>query len=229
MKKIIYLYAFLFSFSLSAQDLYWYDVFLDVKGENAKAFEEAVNNYYSSIDFPEGVNMTFSSIPLKGQDYKETHILSFVSPTSSGLAEIRGSLTGDEWDDYVDIVRPSVESVRAVAGTASMLYNEDQFNPIGQAWCFKVKSKDIPAFSNAYNELMKSFNFPGFVGLAQVSHGISNGENIFWNILQSFLQRLPPFYTLRFIKRQIWFVGYTKIFCGINDLLVKFKYRILCI
>ena len=93
MKKIIYLYAFLFSFSLSAQDLYWYDVFLDVKGENAKAFEEAVNNYYSSIDFPDGVNMTFSSIPLKGQDYKETHILSFVSPTSSGLAEIRGALS----------------------------------------------------------------------------------------------------------------------------------------
>ena len=178
MKKIIYLYAFLFSFSLSAQDLYWYDVFLDVKGENAKAFEEAVNNYYSSIDFPDGVNMTFSSIPLKGQDYKETHILSFVSPTSSGLAEIRGALSGDEWDDYVDIVRPSVESVRAVVGTASMLYNEDQFNPIGQAWCFKVKSKDIPAFSDAYNELMKSFDFPGFVGLAQVSHGISNGENI---------------------------------------------------
>ena len=44
-----------------------------------------------------------------------------------------------------------------------MVYNEDQFNPIGQAWCFKVKSKDITAFSDAYNELMKSFDFPGFV------------------------------------------------------------------
>ena len=25
---------------------------------------------------------------------------------------------------------------------------------------------------------METFDFPGFVGLAQVTHGISNGENI---------------------------------------------------
>ena len=122
--------------------------------------------------------MTFSSIPLKGQDFKESHILSFVSQTSSPLAKIRWSFTGKEWDDYVNIVRPSVESVRAVAGNVSLVYNEDQFNPIGQVWGFKVKSKDIPAFTNAFTDLMKSYNFPGFVGLAQVTHGISNGENM---------------------------------------------------
>ena len=43
---------------------------------------------------------------------------------------------------------------------------------------FKVKSKDIPAFSQAFSNFMKTFNFDGFVGLAQVTHGISNGENI---------------------------------------------------
>ena len=122
--------------------------------------------------------MTFSSIPLKGQEFKESHILSFVSPSASALAEIRGSLTGEEWDDYVDIVRPSVESVRAVAGNVSLVYNEDQFNPIGQAWCFKVDSKDIPAFTAGFSKLMETFNFPGFVGLAQVTHGMSNGENV---------------------------------------------------
>ena len=178
MKKFIYLLSFFFTFSANSQELYWYDVFLDVKGENASAFVEAVDNYYSSVDFPEGVSMTFSSIPIKGQDFKESHILSFVSPSASALAEIRGSLTGEDWDDYVDIVRPSVESVRAVAGNVSLVYNEDQFNPIGQVWGFKVKSKDVPAFTSAFADLMKSYDFPGFVGLAQVTHGISNGENI---------------------------------------------------
>ena len=59
MKKLIYIFIFLFSFSLSAQDLYWYDVILDVKNQNAKAFENSVDKFYSSIDFPEGVTMTF--------------------------------------------------------------------------------------------------------------------------------------------------------------------------
>ena len=36
--------------------------------------------------------MTFSSIPIKGQDFKESHILSFVSPSASALAEIRDLL-----------------------------------------------------------------------------------------------------------------------------------------
>ena len=103
MKKFIYLLSFFFTFSANSQELYWYDVFLDVKGENANAFVEAVDNYYSSIDFPEGVSMTFSSIPIKGQDFKESHILSFVSPSASALAEIRGSLSGEDWDDYVDL------------------------------------------------------------------------------------------------------------------------------
>ena len=71
MKKLIYIFTFLFSFSLSAQDLYWYDVILDVKNQNAKAFENAVDKFYSSVDFPEGVTMTFSNIALKGQGFKE--------------------------------------------------------------------------------------------------------------------------------------------------------------
>ena len=55
MKNYIFIIALLFSFSASAQDLYWYDVLLDVKNESAKDFEKAVDDYYSSVDFPEGV------------------------------------------------------------------------------------------------------------------------------------------------------------------------------
>ena len=50
MKKYIFLPTFFFSFSLSAQDLYWYDVLLDVNLGNAKEFEKAVDDFYSSVD-----------------------------------------------------------------------------------------------------------------------------------------------------------------------------------
>ena len=44
MKKYIFILTLLFSFSVSAQDLYWYDVLLDVKNETAKDFEKAVDD-----------------------------------------------------------------------------------------------------------------------------------------------------------------------------------------
>ena len=154
MKKYIFILTLLFSFSVSAQDLYWYDVLLDVKNETAKDFEKAVDDFYSSVKFPEDVSMTFSNIQIKGQGFKETHILSFVSPSSQSLADLRASLSGKNWDDYIDVVRPLINSARTAVGNASNIHNEDQFNPIGQAWCFKVDSKDIPAFTAGFSKLM---------------------------------------------------------------------------
>ena len=75
MKKYIYILTILFSISLTSQELYWYDVILEVDGVDNNKFEETVDSYYSTVDFPEDVTMTFSSINLKGQDFEETHIL----------------------------------------------------------------------------------------------------------------------------------------------------------
>ena len=99
MKKYIYFLSFLFSISLTSQELYWYDVLLEVESDDVVEFEKAVDKFYSSVDFPEGVAMTFSTIPLKGMGYDETHILSFVSPSSESLANLRGSLTGRKWQN----------------------------------------------------------------------------------------------------------------------------------
>ena len=66
MKKYIYFLSFLFSISLTSQELYWYDVILEVEGEDVVEFEKTVDKFYSSVDFPDDVNMTFSRIPLKG-------------------------------------------------------------------------------------------------------------------------------------------------------------------
>lgn len=178
MKNFYLLLSFLFSASLFSQQLYWYDVILEVNGEDTIEFEKAVDNYYSSVDFPADVTMTFSAIPLKGQGYEETHILSFVSPSSESLSNLRASLTGEAWENYVSVVRPYVDGFRASAGNALLVYKPDEFYGIGQVWGFRVKSKDVPAFANTFTKLMETFDSPGFVGLAQVTHGISDGENI---------------------------------------------------
>tara|TARA_Y100000768_G_scaffold98101_1_gene71566 strand:+ start:172 stop:864 length:693 start_codon:yes stop_codon:yes gene_type:complete len=178
MKKYIYILTILFSISLTSQELYWYDVILEVDGVDNNKFEETVDTYYSTVDFPEDVSMTFSSINLKGQDFEETHILSFVSPSSQSLANLRASLSGEDWENYLDLVRPFVDNVRVSSGNASRVYNAEEFYPIGQVWGFKVKSKHIPQFTQAFDKLMQTFDAPGFVGLANVTHGISNGENL---------------------------------------------------
>ena len=178
MKKITLLLTILFSISLTSQELYWYDVILEVEGEDTVEFEKTVDKFYSSVDFPEDVTMTFSAIPLKGKGYEETHILSFVSPSSESLANLRSSLSGKKWENYLEVVRPFVDGVRASAGNAMMVYKPEEFHGIGQVWGFKIKSKDIPTFAGAFSKLMETFDFPGFVGLAQVTHGISDGENI---------------------------------------------------
>ena len=178
MKKYIYILTIFFSISLSAQELFWYDVLLEVEGEDVTEFEKTVDAYYSSVDFPEDVSMTFSSIGLKGQGFEETHILSFVSPSSQSLANLRASLSDEKWENYLDLVRPLVDNVRVSAGNASKVFNAEEFYPIGQVWVFKVKSKYIPQFTVAFEKLMQTFDAPGFVGLANVTHGISNGENL---------------------------------------------------
>ena len=178
MKNFYLLLSFLFSASLFSQQLYWYDVILEVNGEDTIEFEKAVDNYYSSVDFPADVTMTFSAIPLKGKGYEETHILSLVSPSSESLANLRSSLSGKKWENYLEVVRPFVDGVRASAGNAMMVFKPEEFHGIGQVWGFKIKSKDIPTFAGAFSKLMETFDFPGFVGLAQVTHGISDGENI---------------------------------------------------
>ena len=178
MKNFYLLLCFLFSASLFSQQLYWYDVILEVNSEDTVEFEQAVDSYYSSVDFPADVTMTFSAIPLKGKGYDETHILSFVSPSSQSLANLRASLTGEAWENYVSVVRPYVDGFRASAGNALLVYKPDELYGIGQVWGFKVKSKFIPQFTQAFEKLMQTFDAPGFVGLANVTHGISNGENL---------------------------------------------------
>ena len=72
---------------------------------------------------------------------RATHILSFVSESSKSLSDFLNSLTGPSWDLYIKEMRKYVVGRRS-AGTSFLVFNEDQIQPIGQVWTFKVKDFD---------------------------------------------------------------------------------------
>ncbi len=177
MKNLLLVVSLLVSSLVFSQDTYWYDVLLEVKGENTENVASLVDQYYSNIDIPENVSVTFSSIPLKGTSENATHIISIVADSSKSLADFRNSLSGNQWDLYVSKMQKNVESVRASAGKGLLSFNPEFEQPVGQAWIFNVK--DANSFVQAFGKLMQSFKVDGFVGVGQIVHGTDNGENMY--------------------------------------------------
>ncbi len=177
MKKLLLLFSLLFSINSFSQNIYWLDVIIDVDGGNASNVAELVTDYYSSIKIPEDVSVSFSSIAMKGNNFKGTHILSMFSQSAKSLADFRGSLKGPKWDLYISNMGKYVNSARRSAGVGLLNFNLDKPEPIGQAWLFKVKNQ--PGFAAAFGKLMKSSKSPGLVSMGQIVHGSDNGENMY--------------------------------------------------
>ena len=178
MKKILLIVLIIPFFGFS-QQLYWYDVFFEIQGGSADPVTTLVNDYYSTVERPSDLAISFSRIPLKGEGFSATHMLSMFSPSSKSLADFRSSLKGEKWDLYTSGMRGKVKSIRAEAGNVLSHVNLDKVGPIGQAWHFKVHSKDTGKFVAAFTKLMKTFKPNGFAGTGQLTHGSSNGESMF--------------------------------------------------
>ena len=177
MKKLLLLFSLLLSINGFSQNIYWFDVIIDVDGGNASNVAELVTDYYSSIKIPEDVSVSFSSIAMKGNNFKGTHILSMFSQSAKSLADFRGSLKGPKWNLYISNMGKYVNSARRSAGVGLLNFNLDKPEPIGQAWVFKVKNQ--PSFAAAFGKLMKSSKPPGLVSMGQIVHGSDNGENMY--------------------------------------------------
>ena len=177
MKKLLLLFSLLLSINGFSQNIYWFDVIIDVDGGNASNVAELVTDYYSSIKIPEDVSVSFSSIAMKGNNFKGTHILSMFSQSAKSLADFRGSLKGPKWSLYISKMGKYVNSARRSAGVGLLNLNLDKQQPIGQAWVFKVKNQ--PGFAASFGKLMKSSKSPGLVSMGQIVHGSDNGENMY--------------------------------------------------
>ena len=179
MKKSILLLSFFVSSFVFSQNVFWYDVLLQVESKNASTVADLVDGFYSSHPKASDVTVEFSSIPLKGSNEKATHIISISSESSKSLADFRNSLKGSEWDLYISKMSNYVKSSRASAGRSLITNGSKIQYPIGQAWVFRVKNTQLNSMVEAFGKLIKSSKSDGFVGMGQIVHGSDNGESIY--------------------------------------------------
>ena len=178
MKKLVYLFLVL-PFFINAQELFWYDVMVEIPRETRKSAETLIQDYYSSIDIPSDVSLSFSRIPLKGENVRATHILSMFSTSAKSLADFRGSLSGEKWNIYTSGMQGLVNVTRHLAGNVMVGMNYENPGPLGQVWIFKVHAKDRGKFISAFSKLMKSIKPTGLIANGSITHGNSNGESMF--------------------------------------------------
>jgi hypothetical protein len=116
MKKPILLLALLVSSFVFSQNVFWYDVLLEVDSKNASTVAGLVDSFYSNHTKASNVNVQFSYIPLKGASEKATHIISITSESSESLANFRNSLKGDDWDLYISKMNNYIKVVGPLPG-----------------------------------------------------------------------------------------------------------------
>ena len=179
MKKSILLLSLLVTSFVFSQNVFWYDVLLEVDSKNASTVAELIDDFYSNHPKPSDVKVEFSSIQLKGGSEKATHMIGISSESSKSLANFRNSLKGSDWDLYISKMSSYVKSNRASAGKDLVTNGSKSEYPIGQAWLFKVKNNDLNPTIGAFEKFVKSTQFEGHVGMGQIVHGTENGEGIY--------------------------------------------------
>ena len=138
-----------------SQNVFWYNVLLEVDSKNASTVASLVDGFYSSHPKASNVTVEFSSMPLKGSSEKATHIISIASDSSESLADFRNSLKGSDWNLYIFKMSKYVESIRASAGKSLITNGSETQYPIGQAWNFKVKNTQLNTMVQAFGKLIK--------------------------------------------------------------------------
>ena len=85
MKKTLLLFSLFISSFMFSQNVFWYDVLLEIDINETESAANLIDGFYSNHTIPEDVVVAFSSIPLKGASEKATHIISITSESSKSL------------------------------------------------------------------------------------------------------------------------------------------------
>ena len=179
MKKSILLLFLLVSSFVFSQNVFWYNVLLEVDSKDVSTVAGLVDDFYSNHPKPTNVNVAFSSIALKGASEKATHMIGITSESSQSLADFRNSLKGGDWDLYISKMNNYVKSNRAAAGRDLITNGSKTSYPIGQAWVFKVKNTQLNTLVQAFGKFVKSYKFDGSLAMGQIIHGTDNGESVY--------------------------------------------------
>ena len=179
MKKIFTIFTLMIFSLVHSQNVFWYNVFLEVDPNHTSSVVGLVDDFYSNHPKPSNISVEFSSIPLRSVSEKATHVVGFTSESSQSLADFRNSLKGSKWDLFHSEMRKYVKSARASAGRDLVSNDSKSRLPIGQAWIFKLKNRDLNQIIRAFDKFIKSTQFDGFVSMGQIVHGSENGEGIY--------------------------------------------------
>ena len=102
MKKFItLLFILTLGFSYSQENIAWNRVDLYVPANQAGAYLEAMDEFYSNIEMPEGVSVSLVSYFYKPKDVKATHSIVFAGPVD-GIIELRQIRSGEGYEAFYD-------------------------------------------------------------------------------------------------------------------------------
>ena len=103
MKKLLFIsLAFLASYNIAQaqEQIYWSEVSMEVEPGDQGQVYEAVNNFYSNLEFPENVSVQLMAWQAKTEWREGTHFLNFAGSVE-GMAKLRELRSGDAYDEYV--------------------------------------------------------------------------------------------------------------------------------
>ena len=150
MKNVFILFSILFSSLTFSQNVFWYDVMLEVEGKNASTVASLVDDFYSSIDFPENSSLTLNAIQNKSEWTKATHFLNFAG-TPDGLAQLRELRSGEAYEAYVENLEGLAKIVAMKQGQSLVRIQGENGSYSEQMWSFYVD--DPGTFAQAFIKL----------------------------------------------------------------------------
>ena len=176
MKKILFILFLAISNFIVAQNIAFEQVAIKVKPGSGGQVLSLFNDFYGSIEKPEGVYIRLSYINFKPQDIEATHFLTFTGPVE-GLAKLREMRGGDKYSLYNSNMLRHAEVISTSAGTTLIRMNLDKSSqPIAQVWRWNVE--DPASFATEFSSLIKAFPQQGYLSLGQFTHGTgSDGES----------------------------------------------------
>ena len=172
MKKLLLLLSFvaLTATSLYAQNqVYWEDVHIVVEPGDAPIVLGLMDDFYSSIEMPEGTSVSLLGIFNKSEWTDATHVLSFIG-SADGLSKLRDLRSGEAYNNYNNSIT-SVAKIVAIKQGNTLIRVPGENSEVwsSQEWSFYVD--DAVTFGNAFAELMKNVEPSGYVSLGQYTAG----------------------------------------------------------
>ena len=157
MKQFItLLFTIILGFSYSQDNIAWNRVDLYVPANQAGAYLEAMDEFYSEIEMPEGVAVSLVRYFYRAEDVKATHSIVFAGPVE-GLIELRQIRSGEKYEDFYDDLNAlDAKVVANSAGQSLIRVNTDaERGNWAQSWQWSVDDQRV--FAAAFAELMQNF------------------------------------------------------------------------